>query len=171
MTKRSLLSHTDALTDAQRSTTARQTLRLSREASRKFACTFRALIRECRLSVYALFLDLDYPGSTLRRWLTGTVCIPAESARNLVNVLIEHSSRLADSAGLRELQLLADSVQAEDPGTARLRAELRARRVPVRRTIEALQAANLLPSETSASVTTTFPTHSAPSKLSLGRKA
>jgi len=124
--------------------------RLSLEGSRKFATAFQTLMKECRLpSVYALFLhsDTDYARSTLKRWLRGEGRIPVDAARRLIEALLEYAAQLSTSALIQQLDDLVRAESHEQSDEARLRAELRARRVPVSRTLAALRAVSLLPPE------------------------
>lgn len=123
--------------------------RMSSEASREYAKGFKTLMKECRLpSVYALLIhsDSDYARSTLKRWLSGEARIPVEGARRLIEALLAYAARLSASPLLQELDNLV-SVESHEPSDERLRAELRARRVPVSRTLAALRAVSLLPPE------------------------
>jgi len=107
-------------------------------------------MKECRLpSIYALCLHSDYSRSTLKRWLSGQVRIPLADARRLLETLVEYAAQLSASAALHELEELVRAETIEQSDEARLRAELRVRRVPVSRTLAALRAASLLPPEKS----------------------
>ena len=129
----------------------RSVSRLSLQSSRKFASTFQTLMKECRLpSVYALFLYTDFPLSTIKRWLSGQVRIPVEGAQRLIEALIEYAAQLSTNESLHELDALVRAECEVQSDEARLRAELRARRVPISRTLEALRAASLLPPEANA---------------------
>jgi hypothetical protein len=124
--------------------------RMSWEGTRKFATVFQILTKECRLpSVYALFLHTDsgYARSTLKRWLRGEGRIPVDGARRLIEALLDYAAQLSTSALIQELDNLVRAESHEQSDETRLRAELRARRVPVSRTLAALRAVSLLPPE------------------------
>jgi len=123
--------------------------RLSLENSHRFASIFQDIMKGCHLSVYALFVDLEFPRSTLTRWVSGKSRIPVDAALTLVEALREYADRVSNSSALRELDAIVCAERVADSGASKLRAELRARRVPIRRTLEALRAVSLLPSETS----------------------
>ena len=124
--------------------------RLSRTNSRKFAELVRRTMADCRLpSLYALFLSTNAETSraSIHRWMRGTVRIPVSAARELVDGLAEYSSRIQRSHLLAELDAIVRGATDEHPQTERLRAELRARGVPVQRALEAFRAVNLIPNE------------------------
>lgn len=108
-------------------------------------------MKECRLTTYSLFIEVEYPRSTLTRWVSGKSRIPVEAALTLVQQLMTYADSISSSSALKELHTLAHAQHAEDVSASRLHQELRARRIPIRRTLEALRAANILPSETSVS--------------------
>lgn len=99
---------------------------------------------ECGFSPYALYLEVDYPRSTLMRWLAGKTRIPGDAARSLVRGLEARIERASCRSTLAELHTLLQE-QFADPGVSMLRTELRARGIPIQPTLEALRAANLLP--------------------------
>jgi len=120
--------------------------RLSLENSRKFASLLEGLMKECSLhSVYALFLQADFPRATLHRWLSGRVRIPLAAARALIEALLEHATKWKSNASLQQLEDLIRGEIADDSAATRLCTELRVRGIPIGRTIEALRAVNLLP--------------------------
>ena len=120
--------------------------RLSLEDSREFARLLHGLMDECRLpSVYSLFLHVNFPRATLHRWLSGRARIPITAARDLLDELGQHAAKWHRSEAIQQLDYLIRAEAPEHSNAARLRAELRARGLPVARTIEALRAANLLP--------------------------
>ncbi len=120
------------------------TERLSPESSLKFAALFRKVMCECGFSPYALYLEVDYPRSTLMRWLAGKTRIPGDAARSLVKELEARIERASCSSTLAELHMLVQA-QCADLGVSMLRSELRARRIPIQPTLDALRAAKLLP--------------------------
>lgn len=120
--------------------------RLSPENSRKFAKLLKELMRECGFSAYSLYLDVSYPRSTLMRWLAGNTRIPNDAASSLVKGLAARIERVLSSSTLAELQMLLQTAQFADPGVSLLQTELRARGIPIQRTLDALRAARLLPS-------------------------
>ena len=125
--------------------------RLSTENSRRFAKLLQRLLKECRLTVYSLFIEVEYPRATLTRWVNGKSPIPVDAALTLVQQLTSYADSISSSPALKELHALIQAQCAEDQSASRLREELRARRIPIRRTLEALRAANMLPSESSVS--------------------
>lgn len=118
--------------------------RLSPESSRKFATLFKRLLYECGFSSYSLYLEVDYPRSTLMRWLAGKTRIPSDAALTLVKGLVARIERASSSSALGELNVLLQA-QFADPGVSMLQTELRARRIPIQPTLDALRAAKLLP--------------------------
>ncbi len=119
------------------------TSRLTLEASRAFATLFRTAMAERGFrSVYSLYLATDFSRATVERWLSARVRIPVSGAHSLVEVLADHSGGVTSLEALREL--VAGDMRNITPEEL-LRSELRARRVPVRRALAALRAANLLP--------------------------
>jgi hypothetical protein len=117
--------------------------RLSVDRSQQFATLFRAAITMCGFrSIYGFYLETDLSRATLERWMSARVRIPVAGAQYLISTISKHSPT---SSVLRALQdvisIAADEASQEDL----LRAELRARRVPVQRTLAALRAANVLP--------------------------
>lgn len=120
--------------------------RLSPEDSRKFAKLLKELMRECGLSSYSLYLEVDYPRSTLMRWLAGKTRIPKYAAMSLVKGLVARVERALNSSMLADLQMLLQAAHFADPGVSLLQTELRARGIPIQRTLDALRAARLLPS-------------------------
>jgi hypothetical protein len=87
-------------------------------------------------------LATDLSRATVERWLSARVRIPVSGAHRLIEVIAVHPGGVTSLAALRELAT-ADTHQLTPEYL--LRAELRARRVPVRRALAALRAANLLP--------------------------
>ena len=102
---------------------------------------------ECRLpSIYSISVHvIDIPRSSLQRWLTGQSRIPVSAASDLLQAIVDYAERLQANPLILELEELVRADTSESAVLARLRAELRARRVPVRRTIDALRALDLLP--------------------------
>jgi hypothetical protein len=119
--------------------------RLSREDTLRFAELIRAFMRECHLSGYSLFLGAEFPRATLMRWLSGESRIPVDAAQTLVASLTSHAETISKSSAIKELQALLNLHCVHDVSASRLHLELRARRIPIRRTLEALRAANVLP--------------------------
>jgi hypothetical protein len=119
--------------------------RLSHNDTLRFADLIRKLMRECHLSGYSLFLEAEFPRATLMRWLNGKSRIPVAAAQTLVASLRIRAEQISNSSALEELQALLNAQRVDDVDAARLHFELRARHIPVRRTLEALRAANLLP--------------------------
>ena len=120
--------------------------RLTLEQSRIFANLLRKGMEECALlSVYSLYLQVDdVSRATLYRWLSGRVRISIMGAHALVNALAECGE---GSTLIRALRDLLDAASAAVSSQERLRLELRARRLPISRTIAAVRAARLLPAE------------------------
>ncbi len=93
-------------------------------------------------SVYSVYLATDLSRATVERWLSARVRIPVSGAQRLIEVIAVHPGGVTSLAALRDLA--AGDTHTLTPEDL-LRAELRARRVPVRRALAALRAANLLP--------------------------
>lgn len=129
---------------SSRKTRAAPAARLSLGLSSEFALHLNHLMDECGLSSYSLYLEVDYPRSTLTRWLTGKTRIPSDAAMKLVKILEARIERLSSSWTLRKLHELLQ-VQFADSGISMLQAELRARRIPIQPTLDALRAAKVLP--------------------------
>lgn len=125
-------------------TTSAWVQRLSPESSRKFATLFKKAMCECGFSSYSLYLEVDFPRSTLMRWLAGKTRIPSDAAWSLVKGLKARIERASCSSTLAELHMLLQA-QFADPGVSMLRTELRARGIPIQPTLDALRAAKLLP--------------------------
>ncbi len=89
-------------------------------------------------SKYELYLLVEIPRATLQRWFTGRVRIPVAAARKMAEAL---AAELRSDEPLQALEQLVNQEQA-DPWAARLRFELRVRRVPVRRALDAIRATN-----------------------------
>ncbi len=117
-------------------------VRLTIEESRRFAGLVRQAMVERRISsVYSLFLSADLPRSTLHRWLAGRGRIPVSRAFELLDALLSCGEGGAPARAIRDLLEAASTNESIEQ---RLRAELRARRVPISRTLDALRAANVL---------------------------
>ena len=127
-----------------RKTSPACTPRLSPENSRKFAILLKKLMKECGFSSYSLYLEVDYPRSTLMRWLAGKTRIPSDAALKLVRGLVARIERVSSGSTLGELHMLIEG-QFADSGVSMLQTELRARRIPIQPTLDALRAAKLLP--------------------------
>lgn len=133
--------------------------RLSAENSRTFAILLKKLMTECGFSSYSLYLEVDYPRSTLMRWLAGKTRIPSDAASSLVNGLVARIERVSSSSTLAELHMLLQA-QCADSGVSMLQTELRARRIPIQPTLDALRAAKLLPpSSTDQHANTAYAAH------------
>ena len=119
------------------------TRRFSLENSRGLAELARHLIAKVGLrSTYELFLQTALPRATLHLWLSGRVRIPIDRGREIFSALALYGGSDEPLLGFEEI-LLAE--RDRSALRERLRDELRLRRVPVERTIDALRAANVLP--------------------------
>jgi hypothetical protein len=109
----------------------------------------RVAMADCGLSsIYRLYLLTDLSRPTVYRWLGGKTCIPLSGARKIVKALAGWSNRCG--ALRSELAALLASAQTVDSPEVTISTELRARGIPVRRTLDALRAANILPLKGSA---------------------
>ena len=119
--------------------------RLALDASKTFATLFRSAMVECGFpSVYSLALIADFPRATIHRWLSGRVRTPISGASHLIDILCSHSGDEVALHDLRDLLRFASSLNTQEQ---LLCAELRARGVPVQRTLDALRAANVFPAK------------------------
>ena len=119
--------------------------RLSREDSGRFAAAVLDLRHEHRAaSSYELFLQLDYSRSTVHRWLNGSTRIPLVAASRILEALHENASRLESSPPAIRLRAMIEQYTGSESRESALRSELRARGIPVGKTIAALKAAGIL---------------------------
>ncbi len=113
---------------------------LSETASKEFVSFVRDAMRDRGISsVYRLYLLTDFNKATIYRWFSGTVRIPVYGAEHLLDVLAGegHSKSIARAAALLTKERDSESFEK------RLLGELKARKLPLRRTIEALRAAGV----------------------------
>lgn len=124
-----------------------QALRLSRDDSRRFAFTLAGLIERYRLgSRDDIFPNVKYDRSTIHRWLTGRISsIPVAGATAILQALREYAPHIQGDPELQQLDDLIRTVRSENHLEIQLRSELRKRRVPVDRAIEAFRAVSALP--------------------------
>jgi len=117
--------------------------RLSLEASRQLAQLIAIWMDKAGLrSVYELYLLVDVPRATLHRWLKGQVRVPEGRGREILGAL---ASCVGSSEPLKAFDRFLVSERDSTSWNQRLREELRARRVPIKRALDALSAARALP--------------------------
>lgn len=91
------------------------------------------------MTVYGLFLLTDLSKATIYRWFNGVSRIEVGQAHQILKAIAgERSCPFLDEA----VQLLLRE-QARDPVAQRLLVELKVRRLPRRRTLDALRAAGI----------------------------
>lgn len=91
-------------------------------------------------SVYELFLMISVPRATLNRWFAGNVRLPVGGMRAIAEAL-------AVRAEVEDPKRDLEAIISDPPARTCLRLfadELRVRRLPYRRTLEALHAAKLM---------------------------
>ena len=112
--------------------------RLSRVASEEFVAHLRAAMNERGLTVYGLFLLVgDLSKASLYRWFSGTCRIDMNTARKLLDALAGQSASLDAAEALLASEGAGDSVRG------RLLGELKERKLPRNRTLDALRAAGV----------------------------
>lgn len=91
------------------------------------------------LSVYGLYLLTDLSKATVYRWFSGVCRIEVDGASHLLKALASEgrSSSLDKAAGLLAQEQASDSLEM------RLLIEIKARKLPRRRTLDALRAAGI----------------------------
>lgn len=75
--------------------------------------------------------------------------MPISVAETLLEALVSYAERVSSNSKLHDLREILHSQPKNENGISLLEAELRARRIPIRATLDALRAANLLPPNTS----------------------
>jgi hypothetical protein len=119
--------------------------RFSIEASRQLSELIKNWMAKAGLkSTYELYLLVDVPRATLHRWLTGRVRVPVSRSREIVEAL---GLRAESEEPLKAFDRVLLTERDSTSWNARLRAELRARGVPIKRALDALRAANAVPAE------------------------
>ena len=115
--------------------------RLSRQDSERALLLIRSWMARLGIrSVYELFLMLSVPRATLNRWFVGNVRLPVGGMRAIAEAL-------AVRAGVEDPKRDLEAIISDPPARTCLRLladELRVRRLPYRRTLEALHAAKLM---------------------------
>lgn len=91
-------------------------------------------------SVYELYLLADVPRPTLHRWFAEKVRLPIAGVRRLGRVL---AARAGSNDPMTGLESLLKTATTSDRHLRSLAAECRVRRVPYRRAVEAIHAAQL----------------------------
>ena len=113
--------------------------RLSRADSRKFVSYLRTAMKDRGLSVYGLYLLTDLSKASVYRWFRGACGIGVDGAGQLLHALARdgRSPSLDKAAELLARERASDSIEK------RLLVELKARKLPRRRTLDALRAAGI----------------------------
>ncbi len=96
-------------------------------------------MKERGLSIYALYLTTDLCKATVYRWFSGTSVVSVDGAYELLHTLSSDSS----SQYLDEAAAVLEREASRIVGAERLLNELKARKLPRRRTLEALRAAGI----------------------------
>ena len=119
-----------------------RTDRLSEGDSLQFATAIRTLIDRHRLgSIDSIFPNVSYDRSTIHRWLSYRASsIPIDGAAAIIRAIREWAPHINDDITLQHLDDVIRSARRKTRFEARLRLELRKRRVPVNRVIDALRA-------------------------------
>ncbi len=115
--------------------------RLSHEDSRKFAAAVRKLRGQQGTSIYRLYVCMDYPRSSIYRWLSGATRIPVPAAREIAETL-QDELRHTEQPVAELNEVVGLYAGAESP-ELRIRRELRRQGLRVERTISALRAAGV----------------------------